>query len=79
MKDSIEALWNDPSYGEDGGRNLYNLYNATTQHLTRVVEPKRFELSQKVNTNVLRKLNKMSLDGNALKSFLLPIPEVQNN
>ena len=79
MKDSIEALWNDPSYGEDNGRNLYNLYNATTQHLTRVVEPKRFELANKVNTNVLRKLNKMSLDKNTLSAFLLPIPEVENN
>ena len=78
MKDSIEAIWNDPSYGEDNGRNLYNLYNATTQHLTRVVEPKRFELAQKVNTNVLRKLNKMSLDQNTFKSFLLPI-KVENN
>jgi K+/H+ antiporter YhaU regulatory subunit KhtT len=78
MKDSIEAIWNDPSYGEDNGRNLYNLYNATTQHLTRVVEPKRYELANKVNTNVLRKLNKMSLDENTLKSFLLPI-KVENN
>ena len=78
MKDSIEAIWNDPSYGEDNGRNLYNLYNATTQHLTRVVEPKRFELANKVNTNVLRKLNKMSLDEKTLKSFLLPI-KVENN
>ena len=78
MKDSIEAIWNDPSYGEDNGRNLYNLYNATTQHLTRVVEPKRFELAQKVNTNVLRTLNKMSLDQNTFKSFLLPI-KVENN
>ena len=78
MKDSIEAIWNDPSYGEDNGRNLYTLYNATTQHLTRVVEPKRFELAQKVNTNVLRKLNKMSLDQNTFKSFLLPI-KVENN
>jgi hypothetical protein len=78
MKDSIEAIWNDPSYDEDNGRNLYNLYNAATQHLTRVVEPKRYELANKVNTNVLRKLNKMSLDENTLKSFLLPI-KVENN
>jgi hypothetical protein len=78
MKDSIEAIWNDPAYGEDNGRNLYNLYNATTQHLTRVVEPKRYELANKVNTNVLKKLNKMSLDENTLKSFLLPM-KVENN
>ena len=58
--------------------NLYNLYNATTQHLTRVVEPKRYELANKVNTNVLKKLNKMSLDENTLKSFLLPM-KVENN
>jgi hypothetical protein len=31
-----------------------------------------------VNTNVLRKLNKMSLDEKTLKSFLLPI-KVENN
>ena len=53
MRDSIEAIWHDPSYDEDRERTLYNLLNAGTQHLTRVVEPKRFELAQRVNRDML--------------------------
>jgi len=79
MKDSIEAIWNDPQYGQDSERSLWNLYNATTQHLTRVVEPKRFELSQKTSTKVLDKLNRMSLSEDTLSQFTLPIEEVSKN
>ena len=38
LRDSIQMVWDSPSFGEDQGRNLYNLYNATTEHLTREVQ-----------------------------------------
>ena len=60
MRDSIEAIWHDPSYNEDKERNLYNLLNAGTQHLTRVVEPKRYELAQRVNRDLLKSLDRAS-------------------
>ena len=59
MKDSIELIWNGQEFGSGRGgefdkdRNLYNLYNATTEHLTHAVRPKRFEYARKVETAVL--------------------------
>lgn len=53
LRESIAKIWNSPTYKEDEGRNLYNLYNATTQHLTQDVAPERFEYSQKVDKAVL--------------------------
>ena len=46
LRDSIQMVWDSPSFGEDQGRNLYNLYNATTEHLTREVQPTRFRVRQ---------------------------------
>ena len=59
MKDSIELIWNGQEFGSGRGgefdvdRNLYNLYNATTEHLTHAVRPKRFEYARKVEAAVL--------------------------
>lgn len=53
----IKAIWANPTHREDGERNLFNLYNAVTQHLTHEVEnntPKpRFELAERINTGVM--------------------------
>ena len=49
MRDSIQMVWDSPTFGEDQGRNLYNLYNATTEHLTREVQGTRFEYANRVN------------------------------
>ena len=35
MAGAVSKIWNNPTYTEDEGRNLYNLYNAVTEHLTR--------------------------------------------
>ena len=53
MREGIQSVWESPRYSEDSERNLFNLYNATTQHLTHSVETKRFELAERVNTGVL--------------------------
>ena len=58
MKDSIQMIWDAPSFEEDKGRNLYNLYNATTQHLTRDVEGGKFEYARRVSQSVLKNLTK---------------------
>jgi hypothetical protein len=60
MKDSIQLIWNEQTQnngrgGElDSDRNLWNLYNAVTQHLTHSVRPKRFEFARKVEQSVVR-------------------------
>jgi hypothetical protein len=58
MRDSIQMVWDAPTYKEDEGRNLYNLYNATTQHLTHDVEGGRFEYARRVSSAVLKNLTK---------------------
>jgi len=53
VREGILGVWNAPSYAQDRARNLYNLYNATTQFLTRNVRSERFELSERINHDVL--------------------------
>jgi hypothetical protein len=73
MAGSISKLWNEPTYREDNNRNLYSLYNAVTQHLTREVEDTRFELAERVSQKVLRSLDTAAKNsGKRDKLLLLP-------
>ena len=59
MREGIETVWNDPTHTEDSERNLYNVYNATTQFLTEnETMKKRVEYAADTNRDVLGKLNK---------------------
>ena len=75
LRDSIQMIWDSPSFGEDEGRNLYNLYNSTTEHLTREVQPTRFEYANRVNRNVLTHLTRARQDANHFAKLTLPTPE----
>jgi|TARA_Y100000593_G_scaffold94174_1_gene192034 hypothetical protein len=79
QRDSVEAIWHDPSYDEDKSRNVYNLLNAGTQHITRVIEPKRFEQAQRMTTDMTKALFNASRKESAFESLLLPVKEVANN
>jgi hypothetical protein len=70
MREGIQAVWERPTYAEDSTRNLFNLYNATTQHLTHSVEGKRFELAERVNTGVLNSISK-AVKRNNLASLMV--------
>jgi len=59
VREGIETVWNDPTHTEDSERNLYNVYNATTQFLTEnETMKKRVEYAADTNRDVLGKLNK---------------------
>ena len=58
LREEIVKVWLTPPFPEDKNRNLYNLYNAVTYHLTHKVEPTRFEYADKVNANVLNRFVK---------------------
>ena len=60
VREDVKLIWDTPSYQEDEGRNLMNLYNSVTQHLTREVEGERHEYADGINTKVLRALDKLS-------------------
>jgi hypothetical protein len=81
MSGEIAKVWNDPTYDEDSDRNLYNLYNATTQHLSRNVEDTRSELADRTSRNVFKQLWKGARSENEMAKLLLPLKtiEVENN
>jgi hypothetical protein len=74
MAGAVSQIWNNPTYTEDEGRNLYNLYNAVTEHLTREVEGTRYELAERVNQKVLSRLDQAARSG-AKKDKLLLLPK----
>ena len=67
LREEITKIWLNPTYKEDEARNLYNLYNATTQHLSSgknraAVQNDRYEYASKVSETVLKKLTKAAQD-----------------
>lgn len=63
QNEAIGAIWNAPTYKEDESRNLFNLYNATTQYLTHQVEGRRFELAERTNSQVVSSFAKALKQG----------------
>lgn len=81
LKDSIEFIWNGQVEGLGRGkeldkpRNLWNLYNATTEHLTHQVAPKRFEYSRNVENKVLTTFTRGMSDTQLWEGLLKPVPK----
>jgi hypothetical protein len=69
----VKAIWASPDYKEDEDRTLWNLYNATTQYLTREVEGKRYKNANDTNLKVLRSLSRIANTG-TLNDWLVPLP-----
>ena len=72
LRESIAKIWNDPTHDEDKGRNLYNLNNAITQHLTHDVADTRFEYANRVTNNVLKRFDLASRNGKRLEKLWTP-------
>ena len=64
QSDEVREIWNAPTHREDSERNLYNLWNATTQHLTHTVAGKKFELAERINRTVTQTLGRSAMAGN---------------
>ena len=72
VRESIAHIWNAPTFEEDKARNLYNLNNAVTQHMTHDVADERFEYANRVTTNVLKRFDMASRNPNRLKKLWTP-------
>ena len=75
VRDGIVKIWDNPTHEEDKARNLWNLYNATTQHLTHSVNDDRFEYSNTVSSNVLRRLRGAASSPDRLNRLVTSVPK----
>tara|TARA_Y100000310_G_scaffold254264_1_gene261330 strand:- start:451 stop:1344 length:894 start_codon:yes stop_codon:yes gene_type:complete len=72
VREAIALIWNKPTHEEDKARNLYNLNNAVTQHLTHAVAGERFEYANRVTTNVLKRFDLASRNKKRLEKLWTP-------
>ena len=75
LREEIAKIWVNPTHDEDKARNLYNLNNAVTQHVTHEVADSRFEYANRVTTNVLRRFDLAARNPNRLKKLWTPAKE----
>jgi len=75
LRKGIAEIWNGPTYAEDERRSLWNLYNATTQHLTHNINS--YELSNRASENVLRTLKTISRKKEQFDLFVKPLANVE--
>jgi len=75
LRESMETLWLAPSRKEDKARNVYNLYNAVTEHLTHAVKSDRFEYANNTSSNVLFTLDNAVRRPDNFAKLLLPVKE----
>jgi hypothetical protein len=77
VREAIAKIWNEPTYEEDKGRNLYNLNNAVTQHLTHEVADERFEYANRATTQVLKRFDLASRNKKRLEKLWTPTKNVE--
>lgn len=78
IADKVREIWEKPSYEADRQRSVYNLWNATTEHLTHDVAGTRqkVELATRLNTDVTRTLIDFTRQGRISDLF---VKELQKN
>lgn len=72
VRESIALIWNNPTHAEDSDRNLYNLNNAVTQHVTHDIADERFEYANRVTGNVLKRFDLAARNGKRLEKLWTP-------
>ena len=72
VREAIGKIWNEPTHEEDKERNLYNLNNAVTQHLTHEVADERFEYANRVTANVLKRFDLAARNSTRLNKLWTP-------
>jgi hypothetical protein len=56
----VSQVWQRPSFAEDAGRNMYNLYNAITERITRHYDDRgQIEVSNRINSGALESIARL--------------------
>tara|TARA_R100000458_G_C8265655_1_gene240742 strand:+ start:1015 stop:1923 length:909 start_codon:yes stop_codon:yes gene_type:complete len=79
MRDSIRVIWDNEAYlNQDKlsqrSDSLYNLYNATTQHLTHDVQGDRFEYANRISKAMLGQLSKARTSAKRFTELTAKVP-----
>jgi len=69
---AVTDVWARPSYREDEGRNIWNLYNAHTQVLTHNYGIQKYEMTQRSGHNIVTSLRGASINENEFLSLVTP-------
>ena len=78
VRESIAQIWNGQPEGSgrggdaDKSRNLYNLNNAITEHLTHEVADTRFEYANRVTSQVLKRFDRATRNKKVLEKLWSP-------
>ena len=73
LRSGIAQIWNEQKFNakyrwqQDSDRNLYNLFNAATEHVTHGVETDRFEYASEVTEGITKKINRLVHNPEELK------------
>jgi len=74
LRDDIKIIWLNPRRDEDKARNLYNLYNAVTEHLTHKVSSERYEYADALSSGILFRFANAARKPDKLAKLILPVP-----
>lgn len=59
----VSQVWQRPSFAEDAGRNMYNLYNAITERITRHYDDRgQVEVSNRINNGALESISRLAFN-----------------
>jgi len=76
-RDSVKMIWADPTHQRaDANRNLFNLYNAFTQHLTHspTAGYERFENSRKTSRKIFDRLARITRNEGERDEWMVRFP-----
>ena len=73
QREPIAKIWNNPTHEEDKARNLYNLNNAVTQHVTHEVADNRFEMANRITEQALKRFDLAARNPKRLQKLWTPV------
>ena len=59
----VSQVWQRPTFSEDAGRNMYNLYNAITERISRHYDDRgQVEVSNRINNGALESISRLAFN-----------------